>query len=79
MSVFDDFVRLLWRLLRRSHSELNGKDMLMGRSAVKRFFTCIEEGLECMNLCGMESCGFASCGEVYGLKKSLCMCSVCPR
>jgi hypothetical protein len=45
VSVFDDFVRLLSSLLRRSHSELNGKGMLMGRFAVKRMFTYIEEGL----------------------------------
>ncbi len=45
VSVFDDFARLLSSLLRRSHSELNGKVMLMGRFAVKRIFTYIEEGL----------------------------------
>jgi hypothetical protein len=45
LPLFHDFVRVLSSLLRRSHIELNGKGMLIGRFVVKRFFAYIEKGL----------------------------------
>jgi hypothetical protein len=46
LPLFNNFVRVLSSLLKRSHIKLNGKGMLTGRFVVKRFFAYIEKGLE---------------------------------